>query len=391
MIKLLKLKYFYIILFIVWVPFQKFILKVDGAGISLLLISFILFVKESNSTNFLALFKQKPFWIWGVWIIYNFVNTLSKGSSHQSTWAFFLQLFYPLFIILILYHSLSKFNIRSLFTVLIIGLYLYIFLVFIFDVNLLLGLRNQSELNSNVVGINAFLLVFVLVLKYIYKHIKLLPLFLLSAIPVVVLIVTASRKSFIALLIILVALLFTRMKGSYIKRALIIVFSTAFLYIGLNFISENTILGERFLETTNATDKYEILETGTVLDKFGDRGIFYYYGWDMFLKHPLTGVGLQNFKRESKLFNSNIHSEYMVHLAEGGILGTILFFIFYYWIGKQLIHVYTKFRNIRGTTMIYIAGFIAVLFINTAAWTYDNTTIFILLGLIIGYVKSLKF
>ena len=199
MLKFLKLRYVYIILLIIWVPFQKFILKVDGAGISILLLSLAVFIDESIKTKFLRLFRQKPFWIWGVWIIYNYVNTLIKGSSHQSTWAFFLQLFYPLFIMLILYNSIIWYNLRSLLTVLTIGLYTYIAFVFIFDIRVFFDARTGSVLNANIIGFKAFLLVFVLTLKYIYKHIKLLPFFLLSVIPILVLVLSASRKSFIGI------------------------------------------------------------------------------------------------------------------------------------------------------------------------------------------------
>lgn len=391
MLKFLKLRYGYIILLIIWMPFQKFILKVDGAGISILLLSLAVFTNESIKTNFLRLFRLKPFWIWGVWIIYNYVNTQIKGSSHQSTWAFFLQLFYPLFIMLILYNSIIRYNFRSLLTVIVIGLYAYIAFVFIFDIRVFFDSRTDSVLNANIIGINAFLLVFVLTLKYVYKHIKLLPFFLLSVIPILVLVLSASRKSFIALLILVLAFLFIRLKGSPIKRFFIIVFSSIFLYVGVTFVINSTALGQRFQETTTAAQENKKLQTKTVLDNFGDRGIFYYYGWKMFLNNPITGVGLQNFKKVSDLFDSNIHSEYMVHIAEGGVIGTSLFFLFYYWIGKQLKRAYNKFKKLRKITIIYIAGFVAVLSINTAAWTYDNITIFILLGLIIGYVKSLKF
>jgi O-antigen ligase len=111
----------------------------------------------------------------------------------------------------------------------------------------------------------------------------------------------------------------------------------------------------------------------------------------VFIENPINGVGLQNFKKNATDFNFSIHSEYMVNIAEGGIIGTTLFFLFYYWIWKQLKQVFKKFKNVWRITVIYIAGFIAVLFINTAAWTYDSISVFITLGLIIGYVKQFEF
>lgn len=384
-----KVKNLLIILLIIWTPFQLYILKVDGAGISVLLLAIAVFFDESIKTNFLRLFRQKPFWIWGVWIIYNFVNTLSSVSSHESTWAFFMKLFYPLLIMLLLKDSM-RFSKKSLFNVLIVGYYIYLFLVLVFALTALINDRTESDLNANSIGINAFVLVFILVLKYIHKHIKLLPLFLLSVIPVMIIVVSASRKSFTALVILVLAILFAKLKGSPQKRFFTITFIATFLYFVTFFTIKDTALGQRFLSTSDSTEEIELLKTDTFLDNFGDRGIFYYYGWQMFLDNPVNGVGLQNFKKHSDDFNFSVHSEYMVNIAEGGIIGTILFFLFYYWIGKQLKHVFKKFKNVWRITIIYIAGFIAVLFINTAAWTYDSISIFIILGLIIGYVKQFE-
>lgn len=385
-----KLKYLLIILLIIWIPFQLFILKVDGAGISVLILAILVFFNESLKNNLLVLFRQKPFSIWGVWIFYNFVNTLSIGYSGESTWAFFIKLFYPLLILLIFQNSM-KFNKKALFNILTIGFYTYIAFVLIFAIESLIYDRENGVLNANAIGINSFVLVFVLILKYIHKHLKLLPLFLLSIIPIILIVISASRKSFVCLFIIVLAVLITKLNGSLKKQFFIITFITICFYFISFFSIKNTRLGERFTNVSNQTEEMDHLKTNTIFDNFGDRGIFYYHGWGVFIENPINGIGLQNFKENATDFNFSIHSEYMVNIAEGGIIGTTLFFLFYYWIWKQLKQVFKKFKNVWRITIIYIAGFTSVLFINTAAWTYDSISVFIILGLIIGYVKQFEF
>jgi len=381
-------EYFFLISIIIWFPFQTFILKIDGAGYSLIIILLgLLFSNGIKKGSFLHLLKENPFWIWLVWILYNFINTLSKGLFDESPFLFLIRLLYPLIIILILNHKWIESQQRILFNILIISLYFYLAFLFIFDINILFGGRNNGELNANIVGINFFVLVFVLILKFTYNQIKMVPFLLLLFLPITVIILVASRKAFISLFILIGGFLFSRLKGHPIKRLFFLVFVTATLYIGMIFIVENTLLGERLLETSTATQLHETLRTNTILDIFGDRGIYYYYGWNIFLDNSITGIGLRNFKSESS-FTTLIHSEYMVNITEGGILGSILFFFFYYWIARHLLQIYIKERYLRMTTIVYIVGFLGVLFINTAAWTYDSIPIFILLGLIIRYIRS---
>ena len=65
----------------------------------------------------------------------------------------------------------------------------------------------------------------------------------------------------------------------------------------LSYIFGETELGERLLSTTSQS---ELLETnpakGTIFEYYGDRGAYYFLGFQAFLDAPIFGIGLKNFQ-----------------------------------------------------------------------------------------------
>lgn len=385
--KYLNLKYWAIFALIIWFPFQIFILKFDAAGISTMILTSLVLINESLRNNLFGNCRVKPIILWGAWILYNYINTLLKGSPHDSPLVFFFVIFYPFAALCITYILYVVKNANVLYNVLIFAFSTYLLFVFIFNKQLLLEDRMGSELNANVVGITSFILIFITLIKFTEGYLKTLPFFLITIFPFVIIILSESRKSFIALSILLLAFFLSKINGSVVKKFLIITFGLIIFYFGLNFVLSQTELGQRLSGISKETEDIEALQTGTFLDNFGDRGIYYYYGWEIFTENPLSGIGLKNFKDNSQ-FGLVLHTEYMVQLAETGIIGSLLFFLFYYWIGKNLIIIYRRQIQFRNVTIIYMAGFVGIIFINTSAWTYESIPIFIMLGIILGYLKK---
>ncbi|WP_162055433.1 O-antigen ligase family protein [Pontibacter pamirensis] len=388
MLKYLSLKYIYLFVIIIWVPFQIFILGVDGAGVSLMLLTGLVFVNESLRFRFIQVLQQKPIIWWGAWVIYSFYNTIYKGSTHDSITIFFFSLFIPFLALCVTYLLYLKSK-KILFNTVIGALTSYLALALIFDGHVLFVDRLDGKLNANLIGIYSFILVFFLLLKYVHKQINFLLCFSLSVLPFSVIILSASRKSFAALAILMIAFFLTKLKGSIIKKTVVLGFGYLIFYLSASYLLESTQIGERLAKTTEDTESHKALQTGTVLDYFGDRGVHYYYGWQLFSENPITGIGLKNFIKEAPL-EYVLHSEYMVQLAEGGLFGSILFVLFYFWIGSQLFRLYKSKKELSNKILVYAGGFGGVLFINTAAWTYEFAPIFILFGAIVGFILSEK-
>ena len=102
----------------------------------------------------------------------------------------------------------------------------------------------------------------------------------------------------------------------------------------------------------------------------------------------MNGIGLKNyfFKGYGSLV---IHSEYMVQLAEGGVIGAALFLLFNQWIARWLFKLFLV-RSNRALVALLAGAFISILFIDLTAWTYQFSMYFVMLGVVIGYIRILR-
>jgi O-antigen ligase len=122
----------------------------------------------------------------------------------------------------------------------------------------------------------------------------------------------------------------------------------------------------------------------------GDRAFMYDCGWDLFLEHPLTGIGLLNFRLQNALgIDLVLHSEYMVQICECGIIGSILFLIFYYGMAKRIIQLLISGEN-RQDTLVLLATFVGFLMMSFFAWTYTSIYYFVFFGFIYAVYDNNK-
>lgn len=201
----------------------------------------------------------------------------------------------------------------------------------------------------------------------------------------VVSLLTQSRNSLSIVILSLFIMLYDDVKRRpWYTQVFIVVTTVISLYGASSFIEELPII-QRFQETTSdetvdtffSQQGYE--RTNTILDNFlGERLVYYYLGWEDFIANPINGIGLWNFRYLH--FGYPIHSEYIIHLAEGGIIGFAIYMFFLVSIGKGLWSVEDKSIQHQ-----YLIAFGAILFVSITARIFMCEFMFPLYGCIIGY------
>ena len=385
----LKIEYLYILLVLAHEPLFKFVLKVDGSGRSTLAFTFLILFILYKKGDLLNVTFRKPVVIWFIWAVYAFVNSLINGYGDDSmpVYSIFLVLIVPV-VLMTLIVVLYKKDYRRLLTVLICSMYLGIFVILLFNRSAAFeeGRYGGEGMNSNTIGIMNVVLLMFIYLKYLIKDLTIKHALLIGALPVIIIIMTGSKTAFGGLLFVILSHFLVNRSNSTIKNSIYFSFISIFLFFAINFVINNTVVGDRI---TRAADTGEELgfDTGSaVLDKFGDRGIYYYLGWQFFKKDPLFGIGLGKFKIFSDL-DYTLHTEYMIQLTELGLIGFILFVFFYYTVFKKLIQKKGN-QQTKKLKEIYLAYVIILLAMITATRMYNQWYLFAVVGLAIGFVEN---
>ena len=378
------LNYLYLFLAIAWVPFQKVILTVDGAAISLMTLTVIVFIINVFNKKTNKLISSKPISFWAIWVVYSSINLYLKGySSGNSFISFFIvQLFIPYLVMLLSARELIV-NKKRTISFLIIVLFIYAFLsLFLYGFSDIGNIR-ELKLSGNITTLNLLFLVFFSLLMYIQKWYKLSHVLFFSSIAFFFIISTSTRKALGAAIIFIFFTLISKFKLT-VSKIFGLSISLYLGYLAINYLLINTLFGERFMEVESSGSRVNSTNI-EALNIFGDRVFFYIEGWALFLDSPITGIGLTNFIKKAT-YEITIHSEYMVQLTENGLVGFFLFLIFNIWIGKNVIkNLKNKLK--RDIYWVLTGGFVAILFINFTAWTYSFPQYFAVFGVIIGYIK----
>ena len=383
--------YFFLLLAIIWIPFQKSILIIDGAALSLTSLTLLTFVANSFNRFSLKLFSKKYIFIWFIWIIYSAINLLNKGYVSDTSLTSFLiiQLIMPFLVMFVCTRELIVNKERTINFILLTLIFHLIFCFISFGSSLFDEQLRHSDSYVNIMSLNAIFITFFGFLKNEFKKLNKIFLVLVFLVPFTVVVITATRKALGAILIFMLFFYMRSLKlniYTIIKTLIQLVLS----YFFFSFIMNSTVIGERIKEIQNTSlvlniPGYEFLSI------FGDRALFYLEGWFLFLSNPIFGIGLTNFANPKYTeFNILIHSEYMVQLTENGIIGFLLFIMFYYMIFTGLRDIYRKFDLNRKTYYILISGFFSIVFINFTAWTYAFPQYFAVFGVIIGFILLTK-
>lgn len=195
-------------------------------------------------------------------------------------------------------------------------------------------------------------------------------------------VISGSRKAFLAILILLLFwLLFCYWKNIFQRPALIFLIVAVLLgaWFFVDYILNNTYLGMRLL----------ILFTDP--DQSTRRISLYQQAIDIFLSHPVAGVGLNNFQLYT-ITGHYAHSDIGEILADTGAVGAILYFPIYLVIWLRLNRLG---KNIRLAEKYYSLGvfkaaILTILFFGTGQPNFTNIFIMFFLAIIVGYTLELE-
>jgi O-antigen ligase len=383
--------FFYIFIVLIWEPLQSYILHIDGMRRTLFFLTIpVLITNILFSSNFKKLLFYKPITFWGIWVIYSMINSLIKGSPYEGVnIIFFIGDFFVAFIVMIVICNEYLKNGSKLLKFLTITIFVYVLMgVSNINIGVLGNERFIDDKLGNLLPLNIVLLIFFICLRFVRKEIRFWIVLVMLISLLLIIVFSGTRKALGGALIIIIGTVLSFVKFKSIKNNLIIGSLFFFLFIGYNYVIENTIIGDRMSEVDEVGWIYNTTNY-PILNLLGDRSYHYILGWDIFTKNPITGIGLGNFKSIT-LTDEYIHSEYIVQLAECGLIGSILFLIFIFWIGLNLFKCWKDNSLPRNNSMIIIGGFLAILFIGFTTWIYSIPFFFVGFGIIIGYLKQIR-
>ena len=384
--KYLKFEYFFIVIIVAWVPLNRFIFEADGAARSITVLTIFLITYLSLKKEFLKIAINKPLIIWGIWVLYAFFNTLYKGWEDElPVYSFFTLLFVP-YVLMVLIVFLCKKNYHELLNVLIFGFYLSLIIIVLFNRNSFEDNRYGGDMNSNTVGLMSLVLTMFVYLKYFFKRISFSFFLVMVIMPLTLLILSGSKTAFGGLILLYLSHLIVNRSKSTIKNIIRSLAGIILLIIPFNYLLNSTELGERISKTTEAGEELGIDTGNEFLNKFGDRGLYYYFGWKVFEKNPVTGIGLNNYKSYMDEEYS-LHTEYMIQLAELGLIGFFLFLSFYFFIFKSILRL-RKIKIKRKNIEMNLALLIILLVIITTTRMFVIWYLYTIVGVVIGFVYN---
>lgn len=200
-----------------------------------------------------------------------------------------------------------------------------------------------------------------------------------------VLFISGSRKSFIAVLFLLVSWILcasSLRQGlvGMIRRVLLLLVAMALLSAALPIITEHTNMGARFASLLAKGD------TLTDMAETDGRAEMYRVGLDLVVHHPISGVGLNQYSLyyEGGTYS---HSDYVEPLAATGFLGFVLYHSFYFCILTRTLWLLRKHQDamVRYRLKIIVLGTLTIMLIGLGVPHYANGTVFVLLSIFSVY------
>lgn len=325
---------------------------------------------------------RTPLLIWLIWIVYNGVYELTVECD---TAVYYNAVFCFFIMSVVAYMSKKDFNYTL--KLVVYALYISTILSLILLPAILSGTRDQNHLNINWTANNADFLVFFILLLSVREKWNFTKLALLCIIPVITIIMCASRKSFIALAIAFFYFYYSYLKTKDNTTRIIILITGLITLLGFYYLLGNSMVGERLADTGNA-DFTTYHATGTFWDKLDDRGIMYYYAIEIFKQHPVFGIGLGNFQKYF-VIELVAHSEYIIQFCECGLVGFFLYILFYV---KSIMAL--KQRRLflpqidKQTILLFWGGIVMVFFLSFSTWLYSVEVWACFMGLMIGYSNN---
>lgn len=339
-------------------------------------------------------FLYTPILTWGLLMLYHYINAKLKGVPDVNVNVFLSQVLLPwITLVLTVYLCRIDFKttIKYIFLIFTTVLILIAFSMFRFGLNLEDRLTDENY-HANVVGQLAAMSCFVASIYSVLQKKKLRFYISIILIPMFIIVLSQSRNSLI--LAALAALVYFIGKIKSDKHHSKSKIFTIIGGIAVFFVAQNVIMnspaGERFVSALNG----EIMQsqnkylTGTIFDTLlGERLPYYVIGFDNFVNNPLTGIGLWNFSNYNN-YEYPIHSEYMVHIAEGGLIGAVLYITFLSFFFKSFVKYRPNSDSLYWQLLIL---FISILFLGMTARIFAYRQFFPMFGIITSYFLNKRF
>jgi hypothetical protein len=364
---------------------QVFLLP-DGAGRTLFFLN-LLFLSNTFLIKKNRILIPSVGWIWFIWCIYAFLNTLIQGLTFEMLpWQFLNYLFTPLLSLILTFRLIVSGLANRVFRVLIYATIVNLIIYGFFTTSTYFegeGERLGNELiNSNTIGQELLMGLVFIPLAYFFNNINYLSYFILGLLLFYVILQTGSRTgAVVGGGLFLVGFWFNNIFN--IRRIYPIIFLLGITFYGMfDILTTNFVAFQRLITTKEEGELYA--QTGTVLDNLGSRAIYYVHGFDVFLRNSIFGVGLNNYRFYNPVSSQPNHVEVMVQLSELGIIGFLLFIMFFFSLFKLIVSL-DKESKIK--FFLFISALL--IFANCFSfWIYDQQLVFIAIGLICGIVVS---
>lgn len=157
---------------------------------------------------------------------------------------------------------------------------------------------------------------------------------IMSGIPLLIIFLTQSRNplAMFGMSLVITYYAFTKFRGGNITlRFILLLFVGLIGLYALMPVLEETAFAERVMTVQDRLEEsysFKTYATGTIFDTIvGDRLVYYVLGFEYFKSSPLTGIGIWNYRFLTG-GTYPLHSEYMVHLCEGGLIAATLWVLF---------------------------------------------------------------
>lgn len=174
----------------------------------------------------------------------------------------------------------------------------------------------------------------------------------------ILLLPTGSRKSFFTLVGIFIFYGIIKHRNvleAIIKLSMLSLIVFVFFWNALSIQFESSIMGKRI-------ENIETFQRG-----FDTRKYLYIEALNFFEKHPIFGIGLNNFQYQSTT-GYVTHSYYMEILTNTGIIGFTIIFSIYYLMGKRTYSLFKK--QVAIDESIFISIFLFITFLMSFGFTY---------------------
>lgn len=375
-------KFFYLILLIYMTWFQVVFPPINNMLLFLGVIMLIPLVIDmlDNKTNLIYVFPfELVMWvIFGIVLLFSGMFTAKNLNLHFSSTMTYFQFILVMFTIIYISIREKKcdFFINSFIIIALLSALSSVVSPYDYGGG---RISMSATNNPNALGLTMVFAFGFLLFKLDFKKIsKTIIVILILLLFTYVIVLTGSRKSILGLLIIFVFWLVVRfdieikkMKiKSILKYVTIIIIGIYSTYLLIYPIFSDSVLLVRLTY---------LFETGD-----SERVNMYKEAWDIFLKFPIFGAGMQQY-RVLSTYQTYSHSTYAEILANSGLIGIILYFTPYISLGfKFFTKSFSSSSDKVVTYRLFLIMYFLVLFLGLSIIHFYDTISFIFFGIIIS-------